>query len=421
MNKGLLFTILVLLSCNSTAPLKLNGEVKTLDAVDIKSESAVLKGSISGFDFAPREVGFEWGYAPDKLSYVLQSADILDSGSGFFSEKLSGLNDSVTIYYRAYALFWKGEAAYRFGEVRSFKTLQEDDKPQPGPGTDTPTGSVTPPGWYELPSMNIGLSGSYMMNKDNTDQYYTWHMCSGGEKGPGGKTARNYTVCFSAEQHCPVWVAAPRHDMYVGNAGRTNAYRQDASIPLDIQYNATTTGGGCNKGHMLGSAERTSSTETNRDVFFYPNIAPQLSGGFNTGGGGWNTLEDWVDKQVCADTLYEVLGCYFKEFTDGYGNNVKPAKISFGGLDDAGFPTMFYYVLLRTKSGDSGKALKDCSASELKCAAFVRSHSNDLKGQKVSSKEMMSVADLEKITGVTYFPNVPNAPKSSFSASDWGL
>jgi hypothetical protein len=33
----------------------------------------------------------------------------------------------------------------------------------------------------------------------------------------------------------------------------------------------------------------------------------------------------------------------------------------------------------------------------------------------------MSVADLEKITGVTYFPNVPNAPKTTFKASDWGL
>ena len=46
---------------------------------------------------------------------------------------------------------------------------------------------------------------------------------------------------------------------------------------------------------------------------------------------------------------------------------------------------------------------------------------NDLKGQKPSSKELMSVSDLEKITGESYFPNIPNAPKSSFSASDWGL
>ena len=74
-----------------------------------------------------------------------------------------------------------------------------------------------------------------------------------------------------------------------------------------------------------------------------------------------------------------------------------------------------------SKSGNSGKSVKNCSASELKCAAFVRTHTNSLKGQEVSSREMMSVSALEQITGVTYFPNVPNAPKDSYNASDWGL
>ena len=68
-----------------------------------------------------------------------------------------------------------------------------------------------------------------------------------------------------------------------------------------------------------------------------------------------------------------------------------------------------------------GKALKDRAASEIQCVAFVRSHNNDLKGQKVTAKEMMSVADLEKITGFTYFPGVPNAPKTTFNKADWGV
>ena len=41
--------------------------------------------------------------------------------------------------------------------------------------------------------------------------------------------------------------------------------------------------------------------------------------------------------------------------------------------------------------------------------------------QAVTSRELMSVVGLERITGVTYFPNVPNAPKNTFKASDWGL
>lgn len=248
-------------------------------------------------------------------------------------------------------------------------------------------------------------------------------MCAGGETYSfNGKqiTARNYTVCFSGEDHVAYWVAAPRHIMYNGN-NRTENYKADPDIPSDVQYLADEIGDGCNRGHILGSAERGVSRATNNQVFYFSNIAPQLQSGFNTGGGGWNELEDWVDGQVCADTLYQVVGCYFKDYTDGYKNSVKAKKISYGGRTDVSFPTMFYYVLIRTKKGNSGKALKDCSADELKCAAFVRSHTNNLKGQDVTSTEMMSVAELEKITGFTYFANVPNAPKSTAIASDWGL
>ena len=351
-----------------------------------------------------RERGFEWGESQSSLTNTLQSY----STTASWNETLSGLGEGRTYYYRAYVILQNGSeiGSPIYGSVRSFTTASATTAFRP---------------WAELPVMNIKESGGYKVNASDATQYYSTHWCEGGEKAPSGKTARNYTVCFSSTHHVPLWVAAPRHKMYSGPADRTDAYRKDPNIPASAQYSSKDTGGGCNKGHMLGSAERTSSTATNRQVFYYSNIAPQLSEGFNTGGGGWNTLEDWVDGQVCSDTLYVVIGTYFDKYTDGYGKTASPRKISFGGRDDVSMPTMFYYVLLRTKKGNSGKALKDCSASEMKCAAFVRTHTNDLKGQDVTAKEMMSVADLEKITGVTYFANLPQAPKSTATASDWGL
>jgi DNA/RNA endonuclease G (NUC1) len=304
-----------------------------------------------------------------------------------------------------------------------------DPNPEPEPDPDQPGNEDIPTpvpgqsgkyGWYELPVINYSQSGSYLIDNNDRNIYYAHHMCAGNEKGPGGKQARNYTVCFSGEHHVPLWVAAPRHTMYQSGASRTDAYAKDPSIPSDIQYNSKSTGGGCNKGHMLGSAERLSSTATNKQVFYYSNIAPQYSDTFNTGGGGWNTLEDWVDGQVCSDTLYVVIGAYFDKYTDRRGYTDSPATISYGGRNDVSRPTMFYYILMRTKSGSSGKALKDCTASEIKCAAFVRSHKTP-KGVKVSEQDMMSVSDLEKLTGFTYFPNVPQAPKTTYNASDWGL
>ena len=291
----------------------------------------------------------------------------------------------------------------------------DPEKPDP----DVPqTGKGCLPNWAESPLL-IDEDKDGRVDMDES-LYYASHYTD--LKGPLGNGARNYTVCYSAEHHCPVWVAAPRHNMYqVEVSDRTNAYGKDPKIPASIQYNSKSTGGGCNKGHMLGSRERGASVKTNQQVFYYTNIAPQLSAGFNTGGGGWNTLEDYVDTQVCSDTLYVVIGAYFEKYTDGYGETVSPKTISFGGRNDVTCPTMFYYALLRTKSGNSRKSVMNCSASELQCVAFVRSHTNDHKGQKVTSREMMSISDLEKITGFTYFVNVPNAPKDSFNPSDWDL
>jgi DNA/RNA endonuclease G (NUC1) len=261
-------------------------------------------------------------------------------------------------------------------------------------------------------------------NKDGRDDknstyYYAHHLCAGGEKNAQRNgSARNFSVCFSSEHHCPVWVAAPRHRCYQSGASRTDAYAKDPQIPSDIQYSSKSTGGGCNKGHMLGSADRLSSTATNKQVFYYSNIAPQYSDTFNTGGGAWNNLEDHIDDLVCSDTLYVVIGCYFDQYTDKYGNTGRPAKISYGGRSDVSRPTMFYYALLRTKSGSSGKAVTNCSASELQCAAFVICH-EQAKGHKPEARDLISISELEKLTGFTYFPNVPNAPKSTFNANDW--
>ena len=280
----------------------------------------------------------------------------------------------------------------------------------------TPNPSTSNFNWAELPVI-VDANNDGQHDSDSS-LYYATHLCDGSEQNAqrNGK-ARNYTVCYSGTHHCPVWVAAPRHKSYESGASRTNAYARDPKIPSNIQYSSKDTGGGCNKGHMLGSAERLSTTATNKQVFYYTNIAPQYSDTFNTGGGAWNNLEDHIDGLVCSDTLYVVIGCYFESFSRN-GASASPKTISFGGRNDVSCPTMFYYALLRTKKGSSGKRVQDCSASELQCVAFTICHKM-AKGHKPEAADMMSISELEKLTGFTYFPNVPNAPKSTYSAGDW--
>jgi len=267
----------------------------------------------------------------------------------------------------------------------------------------TPVGGARYSGWAELP-----------VEVADDDYYYAYHLCPTSSVLKG---KRNYTVCFSAEHHCAWWVAAPLHDSYTGSSGRSG-YSSDPVIPVNLQGSGSMQSP-YNRGHMLGSAERTREASINKQVFYYTNIAPQHGSTFNTGGGAWNNLEDHIDGlwHGKRDTLYVVIGCYFDSYTDAYGKKASPRSTKFGS-QTVSVPTMFYYAMLRTKSGNTGKSVLNCSASELQCAAFVMSHVQD-KGHEPQAKDMMSVSDLEKITGFTYFPNVPNAPKDTYNPSDW--
>lgn len=385
------------------------------EVVSVGSTTADVN-SRAGFtlnDYPGLERGFAYGPA-DEAAEGYRTVKVTEFERNAISARLTGLDPETS--YRVHAYVKLGVSRI-LSDGAEFTTLPGDgggDGDGDGDGdVDGDGGGVSGPtrysGWPEL----------LAEQESNSDYYYAYHLCP--DLTIRGYKARNYTVCFSAEHHCPVWVAAPRHACYEGTADRTDAYKADPDIPSGIQYYSKSTGSGCNKGHMLGSAERTCSRAVNEQVFYFSNIAPQYQEGFNTGKGGWNLLEDWIDTKVCADTTYLVIGTYFDRYEDRYGNTASPKKISFGNRNDVSCPTMFYIAVLRTKKGDTGKSVRECSADELMCAAFVRCHNNALKNVNVSSKDMYSIAELEELTGFTYFPNVPNAPKDSYKASDWGL
>jgi len=281
------------------------------------------------------------------------------------------------------------------GETSSYSiTVLQKGVSSGGGTTPTPTSGAKYSGWAELPAQLA-----------ESDYHYAYHMRA------DASTIRNFSVCYSASKMCPVWVAAPMHDSYTGSSGRTNAYQTDPDIDCTQAGKWT----GYTRGHMLGSSERTVSAATNRQVFYYSNIAPQLGQPyFNTGGGAWNTLEDWVDTQWQdkADTTYQIIGCYWAN------NNTKVGSTTI--------PTHYYKILLRTKN-HVNKWVVNCSSDELQCIAIMVEHrtysSNEVaKPSEYFSRGMLhTVAEMEQMTGFTFFPNVPNAPKGSYSRSDWGL
>ena len=262
-------------------------------------------------------------------------------------------------------------------------------------------------GWFELPvQTDVDNNG---IDDVNPDYYYSHTFRADAPK------IRNFSSCYSKSKIHPIWVAAPMHKCYLGSSGRNDSYRADPNIKCAQSSKFT----GYTRGHMIGSSDRTVSVATNKQAFYYSNIGAQMSNGFNTGGGAWNNLEDRVDGYLCADTLYQVIGVVFQTWTDKYGKTTS-AQTGSNSVGKFQVPTGWYKVLLRTKKGNTGKRVDECSRDELQCVAFMLGHYPN-KSHKPSTSDMYPVTEIEKMTGLTFFPNVPNAPKDEFKASDWGF
>jgi endonuclease G len=135
---------------------------------------------------------------------------------------------------------------------------------------------------------------------------------------------------------------------------------------------------------------------------------------------GWATLENNVRGEICSDTLYVVTGALFK------GNNhssIKSYTYDANG-SKCPIPSHYYKVLLRTKSGNTGKAIKNItSASEIKAVAILLEHTSSITS--IPNSAFISIKELEEFSGITFFPILNDAieadVKKQCSRSAWDL
>ncbi len=320
------------------------------------------------------EAGFEWGTTPS-LGRIVQA-----SVSANFTATLSGLASGTVYYYRAYV---KIEGTTFTGATASFTSAEGGADPA-FPGRT---------GWAELPVYRTDASFDYV-----------YHM------RPDASSVRNYSICYDVSYKCPMWVAYPLHSSYLGSVKRTEAWAYDPEIPRSDQPDLSSSYvTGYSRGHMIASNERTVSKPANEQTFYYSNMAPQIQNGFN--GGIWGTLENLCDAVMCSDTLYIVTGSYFA--------NTNTTCKDKNGVTVV-VPTDFYKVLARSKSGNTGKPLWQLPADQIICAGFWLEHKSYPSGTSLRGY-IKSVAEVEALTGFTFFANVPGMDKTSYNASDWGL
>ncbi len=311
-----------------------------------------------------------------------------------------------------------------YGPKQSFGINFDDLKLSAGGGGQVITFEKSSYRWAELPE-NAVSTGDFIVNTH-------W-----AETVTSRQHVRNYTYCYDTRRHCPLWIAHPQHACYEEGTGRTNVWAGDPYMtdkeqaiiyPLAADGNRALSlftpelGLQWQRGHMLMSNYRGGSGERiNAQTFYSCNIAPQYpSGLFQT---LWGEAEIKIDEYVCADTLYCVSGTWFAD------DRLVAYDASRGEADNryyvAGYskpcvvPTHFYKVVLRTRNGNTGKPVQECSAEELKAVGFWFEHTQT--GTATLRSAMKSVAEIEALTGQTFFPDVPESVKEQCNPADWDL
>ena len=226
-------------------------------------------------------------------------------------------------------------------------------------------------GWLELPAMDNPNLG-----------YYAHHFKM------NGKTYRNYSFGWSQKDRVALWVAYPLCRLYTnGSAGRTDAW---ALAPLLGNDSAAPFGGYAGnyaRGHQLPSAARQCCYDANAQTFYGTNMTPQLN---EHNEKIWADLENKVRGYAnTSDTTYVVTGVIVspssKKERDSYGQSVT--------IPDAYFKAVLKYS-------------KSSTLGAWNAAAFYLEHR--AYSGSVSKEHSMSIDELEEMTGIDFFVNLPD-------------
>lgn len=316
------------------------------------------------------------------------------------------LTDGITVLYVYFTENTNEEArsanvSIRIGNGETIRLTLTQNGQKKSPGTNTGTDTENNPkpasAWAEIPAY-----------KENPAYQYVTHYTN-----LNGTSVRNYSMCYDKSHKAALWVAYPLHKCYLGSLNRTDEWIYNPEIENEYQifvkraYKEYPT---YDRGHQIPSADRTSTREMNAQTFYFTNQTPQIGQKLNQG--IWQKLEEVIRKNyTCSDTLYVVTGAYFAHSNTKATDNNK-VKVDV--------PTHYFKVLLRTKSGMSGKWVNHCKASELQAIGFWLENKAYNETQ-VTKSHCKKVSEIEQLTGFTFFPDIPAEVKNDFNAIDWNL
>lgn len=205
-----------------------------------------------------------------------------------------------------------------------------------------------------------------------------------------------YTVSYNKVTLLPNWVAWHlTADHLDGNAKRpSKAFHEDADVPKPRAVDSDYYNSGYDRGHMCPAADNKWSVDAMYESFLFTNMCPQ---NHNLNIGDWNEMEQACRRWAKAyGSVYIVCGPVLYK-----------GKHKTIGKNKVVVPEAFFKVVL-------------CMEGTPKAIGFI--YKNEA-GNRPKGDYVNSVDEVERITGIDFFPSLPDSVESRVEATcslaDW--
>lgn len=205
-----------------------------------------------------------------------------------------------------------------------------------------------------------------------------------------------YTVSYNSDWLIPNWVAYELTCQEIdGDSPREKNFSPDPQVNGTPVVHQDYSNSGYDRGHMAPAGDMKWSKQAMQESFYTTNICPQ---NHNNNAGDWKDLEEFA--RSLASTYGAIYICCGPIVTD-VTNTISSRNIVV--------PQAFYKVFLRKKQNGSWTSI-----------GFIMPNA---PGNRPLMTYMHSVDEVEQLTGIDFFYNLPDSIEdiieADFEISDW--
>ncbi|MCU0446750.1 MAG: DNA/RNA non-specific endonuclease [Microscillaceae bacterium] len=198
-----------------------------------------------------------------------------------------------------------------------------------------------------------------------------------------------YTLLYSEEHEQALWVAYKLESYQTkGNTRRQDDFRPDPKVVSGSATPADYRGSGYSRGHLAPVADFRFDPQAMNETFFMSNMSPQTH---QMNAGIWNDLEQQVRYWVGRDKQFYIVS----------GPILKQGLPKIGRENRVSVPEQYYKIIV------------DVLEPELKAIAFLIPNRDS---SEPFQKFAVSIDELEKLTGIDFFPQLPDDLEESLES-----